>query len=80
MARTLGASGALSRLSVFAGALVENPSNQKAAISLGQGITYRVRPNWVVDFAVRELGLAQGRADHQILAGLTVNLGRWRKW
>jgi len=33
-----------------------------------------------VDFAVRELGLAQGRADHQILAGLTVNLGRWRNW
>jgi hypothetical protein len=39
-----------------------------------------VRPNWVVDFAVRELGLAEGRADYQILAGLTVNLGRWRKW
>ncbi len=60
--------------------LVENPSNQKAAVSLGQGITYRVRPNWVVDFAVRELGLAEGRADYQILAGLTVNLGRVREW
>ncbi len=80
LARTLGASGALSRVGVFAGALVENPSNQKAAVSLGQGITYRVRPNWVVDFAVRELGLAEGRADYQILAGLTVNLGRWRNW
>ena len=80
LARTLGASGALSRLSVFGGALVENPSNQSAAVSLGQGITYRVRPNWVLDFAVRELGLAEGRADYQILAGLTVNLGRWRNW
>ncbi len=59
---------------------MENSSNQEAAVSPGQGITYRVRPNWVVDFAVRELGLAEGRADYQILAGLTVNLGRLRKW
>jgi hypothetical protein len=65
---------------VFAGGSYENPSRQPAAVSLGQGLSYRVRPNWVLDVAVRQLGLAAGPRDYQILTGFTVNLGRVREW
>ncbi|MFQ5778748.1 MAG: hypothetical protein ACE5IP_12150 [Terriglobia bacterium] len=75
-ARTLEESGALSRLSVFAGLLYGNPTNGSAAVSLGQGIAYRVRPHWVLDFAVRQQGLAAGNRDYQILVGSTLNLGK----
>lgn len=80
VARTLGESGPRSRWTVFGGLLYENPSHRAAAVSLGQGVTYRFRPNWVLDFAVRQLGLAAGRRDYQILAGFTVNLGRPSDW
>ncbi len=75
-ARTLGSSGFKSKLAVFGGVSYENPSNQPAAISLGQGVSYRVRPNLVFDIAVRQTGLAAGPRDYQILTGFTINAGR----
>lgn len=78
--RQLGPSGTMSRLSVFGGLLTENPTHQATSVSLGQGISYRVRPHWALDFAVREFGLTAGRRDYRIVAGFTINLGRLRDW
>jgi hypothetical protein len=46
-----------------------------AEVNLEEGFRFRVRPNWVLDFAVRERGLAVGPLDTRIRGGLTVNLG-----
>lgn len=78
--RQMRASGTLSHLSVFGGLLAANPTHQAASVSLGQGLSYRVRPNVVFDVAVREFGLAAGRRDYRVVAGFTVNLGRLRDW
>ncbi len=76
--RSLGDAGWRSRTGFFAGLLTAKPRRRPAAVSLGQGITYRVRPNWVVDFAVRQHGLAAGPRRYELLTGLTYNLGRLR--
>ncbi len=75
-ARTLGFSGTASRLGVFAGVWIEKPTRTDTSVSMSQGITYRIRPNLVWDVAIVENGLAAGPARYQVLAGLTVNLGR----
>lgn len=79
-ARTLGTSGALSRLSPFAGILYQDTTLDSASVSLGQGVSYRVRPNWVFDLAVYEHGFSLGTRDYQVLVGFTVNLGRPGRW
>jgi len=74
--RRLGQARPLRRWEIFAGVLAENPSNAPTAVTLGQGIAYHLRPDLILDFSVRELGLGEGRRDYRILLGLTKNLGR----
>lgn len=80
LARTVGATGRLENLAVFAGALYENDTNDPASFSLGQGLSYRLRPNLVLDVAISEHGLAHGSGTYEIHAGLTFNLGRPGDW
>ena len=75
-AHTMGSTGIASRLGVFAGILIEKPTQADTSVSMSQGITYRMRPDLVWDVAIVENGLASGQAGYQVLAGLTVNLGR----
>ena len=73
---TMGPAGTASRVGVFAGILIERPTQADTSFSMSQGITYRMRPNLVWDLALVENGLAAGPLGYQVLAGLTVNLGR----
>ena len=73
---TLGPAGTASRVGVFAGILTERPTHADTLVSMSQGITYRMRPNLVWDLAIVENGLAAGPLGYQVVAGLTVNLGR----
>ena len=73
---TMGPAGTASRVGVFAGILIERPTQADTSVSMSQGITYRMRPNLVWDLALVENGLAAGPLGYQVLAGLTVNLGR----
>jgi hypothetical protein len=57
---TLGSAGAASRWSAFSGLLLVKPRGQPTSFSLGQGLSYRLKPDWVVDFAAFEHGLAEG--------------------
>ena len=63
------------RFTIFAGALLETASESAGAFSLDQGLTFRVRPDVVLDIAVVERGLADGPSALELLLGLTVNLG-----
>ena len=79
-ARTLGNSGGLTRLIPFVGVLYQDTTHDSASVSLGQGLSYRLRADWVFDVAVHEHGVGLGERDYQILVGFTVNLGRPGRW
>ena len=79
-ARTLGTSGALSRLSPFVGVMYQDTTLDSGSVSLGQGLSYRARPDWVFDLGVYEHGFSQGTRDYQFLVGFTVNMGRPGRW
>lgn len=73
---TIADSGAWSKVSVFAGVQSEHATGSRNVVSLGQGVSWRVRPNLVFDAALRETRLNLPQNDIQILFGLTLNLGR----
>lgn len=74
--RTLGSGPRLSRASAFAEFLQEFPSDEPSRVSLMQGVTYRVRPDLVVDFSLQQNGLAATPFDLIFATGLTYNFGR----
>lgn len=76
LARQIGADGVWSRVGVFVGVHAEKGRRQNSAVALGQGITFRARNQIVLDFAVRQVGLADGRRDLLVLFGMTANFGR----
>ena len=78
--RSLGSRCVWERLAIFAGALYENPTGHSVSVSLAQGMSYKLRPHWVLDLAVVERGLAFGPSEWEILGGATVNLGRPASW
>lgn len=74
--RTLGSGPQASRVAAFFEYLQEFPTDQPSRVSLIQGISYRLRPDLVLDFAVQQNGLAATPFDFAVATGLTYNLGR----
>lgn len=72
---SLGESGWRERTALFAGFQVEKPKHFDSALSFDQGLSYRIRPNYVVDFAIQQRGIAAGARGYELLFGLTANLG-----
>lgn len=75
-ARFLAASGPWSKVAVFAGLMTEHARHDPSRLSLGQGLLWRVRPNLVLDAALRQVDVTRRGRDWQALTGLTLNLGR----
>jgi hypothetical protein len=75
--RTLGDGPRSSRAAAFAEFLQEFPSGQPSRVSLLQGVSYRLRPDLVLDFALQQNGLAATPFDLVFATGLTYNLGRF---
>ena len=76
----LGYGRGFGRASVFAEYLQEFPNGGESRVSLMQGVSYRLRPSFVVDFAVQQSGVSDGDLDVGLLAGFTVNLGSVGLW
>ena len=74
--RTLGSGPRSSRAAAFAEYLQEFPTGQPSRVSLLQGISYRLRPDLVLDFSLQQSGLLATPFDLVFAAGLTYNLGR----
>ena len=74
--RTLGSGPRSSRAAAFAQYLQEFPTGQPSQVSLIQGISYRLRPDLVLDFSVQQNGLAATPFDLIFATGLTYNLGQ----
>lgn len=53
VARTLGRSAISKRFDIFTGVLCEKSPKQQSAVSLGQGLSFRLRSNLVLDPSVR---------------------------
>ena len=78
--RSLKAIGILSRVSAFAEFLHQAVGDESDYVSLLQGISYRIRPEWVIDFAVQQDGVLTGLLEVQFLVGFTLNLGHLHRW
>ena len=71
-----GLSRSLGRASLFAEALLEDPSGAGGTVSLMQGVVVSLRPDLVLDFAVQQSAV-NGETDIGALIGMTLNFGRW---
>ncbi len=74
--RRIGGTTDNARFTLFVNALQENPTVGLTTYSVFEGVSYQVRRPLAVDIAVRHLNLRGGQVDHQVLLGITVNLGR----
>lgn len=74
-ARTLGTAGLRSKLVIFGGVLVE--SSESTSVSLGEGLAYRLKPNFEIEVGVRQVDLA-GDRRFVLLTDFILNLGRIR--
>ena len=75
-ARTLGKDGLRSKVTLFAGMLVEKI--ETTSVSTGQGFAYRIRPNVEFEATFRQFDLARDR-QLVVITDLVLNLGRVRK-
>ena len=71
-----GVARSFGRTALFAEALYEDPAGLGNTLSLMQGLSFAVRPNVVLDFALQQSGV-NGEAHLGTQFGLTVNLGRF---
>jgi hypothetical protein len=74
--RTLGSRPRSSRAAAILEYLQEFPAEQESRVSLVQGVTYRLRPDLVLDVFILESGLAASPFDLTFGAGFTYNFGR----
>jgi hypothetical protein len=58
----------------------ERSTGFAGAWSFFEGIEYQVNDNVAFDLSAQHVNLTGGVADHQLLAGLTINLGRPGRW
>lgn len=78
--RRFGGTKDLPRWTLFANLLHENPTLGQSSYSFFEGFSRQLTKHVAFDFALRHLALRTPGADHQVLAGFTINLGRPRDW
>jgi len=76
--RALSGTGIASRFSLAFEMLNGFSKGQDAILSLLQGLSYRARPDLVLDLAVEQRGLRSGEFEMVFMGGLTYNIGRIR--
>ena len=72
----VGLGRSFGRASLFAEALLADPSGAGATVSLMQGVAVTLRPDLVLDFAFQQSAV-NSETDVGALIGMTLNLGRW---
>ena len=73
---SLAESGFWSRWTVYAGYLLEKASGVESLFSLEQGLTFRLRPELVLDVGIVEQAVIGGKYETLLLVGFTYNFGR----
>lgn len=64
------------RFGAFAEIQQDLPQGQENTVALIQGLTYAVRPHFMIDLAVQQTGVGSGSTTWEVLGGLTKNFGK----
>lgn len=68
------------RVTAHANYLYEKATNFSPQHSLYEGIEFQFTPRFALDVSVQQIGAGRAVVDHQLVAGLTMNLGRPGSW
>jgi hypothetical protein len=77
--RRLKASGFLGHFTPHANVIYERSTGAESLFSIFEGVEYQITEKFAVDFSGQHFNVVGGGLDHQIVIGLTVNLGRFRR-
>src|SRR5882672_9102823 len=78
--RRLKASGFLGHFSPHGNVVLEKSTGVDRTVSLFEGVEYQITETFALDFSGQHFNVSGGTVDHQIVVGITVNLGRPRRW
>jgi hypothetical protein len=78
--RRLGSSGTWARITPHANAVYERLTGAASETSLFAGLEYQLTEKLAFDISSQQLNLGSRSSDHQVLLGITWNLGQPRKW
>jgi len=78
--RRLKASGFLGHFTPHSNVVYEKSTGADRTVSLFEGVEYQITEKFALDFAGQHFNVAGGPIDHQIVVGITVNLGRPGRW
>ena len=68
------------RFTIHANYLYEKATGFSPQHSLYEGIEFQITPHFAVDTSVQQVGVGSAIVDHQLVVGLTMNMGRPGSW
>lgn len=74
--RQLGARGIASRFTLHATAVLDRPTGFESNLAVFAGVEYEISQRISFDVTAQRFGLTGGDPDRQLLAGVTITLGR----
>jgi hypothetical protein len=78
--RRLKASGFLGHFTPHGNVIYEKSTGVHRFVSIFEGIEYQITEKFALDFSGQHFSVAGGAVDHQIVIGITANLGRPLQW
>ena len=78
--RRLKASGFLGHFSPHCNLIYEKSTGVDHSVSIFEGVEYQITEKFALDFSGQHFNVSGGTVDHQIVVGITVNLGHPRRW
>ena len=76
--RRLKASGFLGHFTPHANVILEKSTGAGRLVSMFEGVEYQITEKFAVDVSGQHFSVIGGTVDHQIVFGITANLGRPR--
>jgi hypothetical protein len=80
LGRRLANSGAWSRLTPHGNIVYERSSGDVRRVSVYEGLEYQVTRKLAFDISGQQMNVHSSSPDHQVVFGITWNLGRFRTW
>jgi len=77
--RRLKASGFLGHFTPHGNVVLEKSTGVDRTVSLFEGVEYQITENFALDLSGQHFNVAGGTKDHQLVVGITVNLGHPRR-
>jgi hypothetical protein len=78
--RRLKASGLLGHFTPHSNVVYEKSTGADRLVSIFEGVEYQITEKFALDVSGQHFGVVGGPVDHQIVVGITMNLGRPLRW